>query len=217
MEKENRTGEIIRWIQTGISEGSLGPGSRLDEQSIAARFGVSKTPVREALIRLSALGIVELRQRRGAIIAKMEVDQVVAMFEFMTGLEATAARLAATRMPQALRSQLKRTHERSLAVLDDPVAYDHINIEFHELISLGAQNEFLDASIRNTHARLRLYTPFPFQMPGRVEQSMRDHEILMSAIDQGDGDRAFTAMRDHLTTSGRMFADLVAALSTKRF
>lgn len=216
MDKENRTGEIIRWIQSEIADRHLGPGARLDEQGIAARFGVSKTPVREALIHLSALGIVELRQRRGPIISKMDVEQVVAMFEFMTGLEATAARLAASRMPPNLRKVLQEAHERSTAFLDDAEAYDRMNIEFHEIISAGAQNEYLDTTIKNTHARLRLYTPFPFQMAGRIEQSFADHEKLLSEILRGNAERAFTIMHDHLTTSGRIFADLVASISSCR-
>ncbi|GJD36123.1 HTH-type transcriptional repressor RspR [Methylobacterium aerolatum] len=212
VQKLNRTGEIANWIRSGIDSGALAPGTRLEERQLSEMFQVSKTPVREALIQLASRGLVDLRQRRGATVAIMSAEQFVAMFEVMTELECMAARLAATRMPPEQRQQLVAVHGRSEALLDDQQGYDAVNTELHEVIYRGACNPYLEASIRDARARLRVYRRYPFQKPGRIQQSFRDHAAIVAAIVNGDPEGASLAMHDHLTTGGRIFADLVAQM-----
>lgn len=212
VQKLNRTGEIANWIRSEIDSGALAPGMRLEERHLSELFQVSKTPVREALIQLASRGLVDLRQRRGATVAIMSAEQVVAMFEVMTELECMAARLAAIRMPPEQRQQLLDIHARSQAYLDDRPGYDAINTELHELIYRGACNAYLEGSIKDARARLRVYRRYPFQKPGRIQQSHRDHETIVAAIVSGEAEAASSAMHGHLTTGGRVFADLVAQM-----
>ncbi|MGU3539891.1 GntR family transcriptional regulator [Methylobacterium sp. A54F] len=212
VQKLNRTGEIANWIRAEIDSGALAPGMKLEERHLSERFQVSKTPVREALIQLASRGLVDLRQRRGATVAIMSAEQIVAMFEVMTELEGMAARLAAIRMPPELRRQLTEVHARSEGFLDDQQGYDIVNTELHELIYRGACNAYLEASIKDARARLRVYRRYPFQKPGRMQQSYRDHDAIVTAIVGGDAEAASLAMHEHLTTGGRVFADLVAQM-----
>ncbi|MGU3326667.1 GntR family transcriptional regulator [Methylobacterium mesophilicum] len=212
VQKLNRTGEIASWIRSEIDSGALAPGMRLEERQLSEMFQVSKTPVREALIQLASRGLVDLRQRRGATVAIMSAEQVVAMFEVMTELECMAARLAATRMPLEQRQQLMTIHARSETFLDHQQDYDVINTELHELIYRGACNAYLEGSIKDARARLRVYRRYPFQKPGRIKQSYRDHDAIVTAIVNGNTEAASLSMHDHLTTGGRVFADLVAQM-----
>jgi DNA-binding GntR family transcriptional regulator len=212
VQKLNRTGEIANWIRGEIDSGALAPGMRLEERQLSEMFQVSKTPVREALIQLASRGLVDLRQRRGATVAVMNAEQVVAMFEVMTELECMAARLAAMRMPPEERQQLIAIQACSEEFLDDQQNYDVTNTELHELIYRGACNAYLESSIKDARARLRVYRRYPFQKPGRIQQSYRDHDAIVTAIVNGDAKAASLAMHDHLTTGGRVFADLVAQM-----
>lgn len=210
--KLNRTSEIANWIRSEIDSGALPPGTKLEERHLSEKFQVSKTPVREALIQLASLGLVDMRQRRGAMVSVMRADEIVAMFEVMTELEGMAARLASSRMPPEMRAALLSVHARSEAFVEDARGYDLLNTEFHELIYRGASNAYLESSIKDARARLHVYRRYPFQKPGRMRQSFLDHAAIVAAIMKGDGDGASLAMHEHLTTGGKVFADLVAQM-----
>lgn len=212
--KQYRTDEIAKWIRDEIEAGTFPPGARLEEKPLSERFGVSKTPIREALIQLSSVGLVELRQRRGAIVTVLSVDQVISMFEVMTELESMSAKLAATRMSQSDREELVKIHRRSEAFVakEDFGKYDAINKEFHELIYRGSCNDYLEANVKDVRSRLRVYRRYPFTKAGRIRQSFSDHGQIVDAILKGDGETAGAAMRDHISIGGRVFADLVAEM-----
>lgn len=208
-----RTGEIAKWIRSEIESGVLLPGARLEERPLSERFGVSKTPVREALIQLSSAGLVELRQRRGATVTVLSVEQVVSMFEVMTELESMAAKLAASRMSRDDRALLLRLHHRcEQCDPEDVAAYDILNREFHEIIYRGACNDYLEASIKDVRGRLRAYRKYPFQKSGRIAQSVSDHAQIVAALSKGDAETASRVMRDHIMVGGQVFADLVAQM-----
>jgi len=208
-----RTGEIAKLIRSEIESGVLLPGARLEERPLSERFGVSKTPVREALIQLSSAGLVELRQRRGATVTVLSVEQVVSMFEVMTELESMAAKLAASRMSRHDRETILHLHHRSEHCgSEDVTSYDAMNREFHEIIYRGACNDYLEANIKDVRGRLRAYRKYPFQSSGRIAQSVSDHAQIVAALSKGDAETAGRVMRDHIMVGGRVFADLVAQM-----
>ena len=104
---ETRTDRLVRALSDEIVAGRLGPGARLDEQSLADRFGLSRTPVREALGQLAAIGLVEKRPHRGVVVAAFTVERMMHMFEVMAELEALCARLAARRMSLGAKAALR--------------------------------------------------------------------------------------------------------------
>lgn len=212
--KGSHTEDIAAFIRGEIETGALPPGARIEERPLAERFGVSKTPVREALLQLSSLGFVELKQRRGATVAVLGVDQVIAMFEVMTQMERMAARLAAQRMPPALQAELKAVHALTLPCVEahDDAGYDVLNRRLHEIIYRGARNEYLETCVKDMRARLRVYHGFPFQRPGRMAQSHADHAAIIAAITTGDAEEAGRVMEQHITTGGKVFADLVVSM-----
>ena len=123
-------------LEGAIAAGHLEPGSRLDEQEIAQRFGVSRTPVREAFRLMAANNLVELRGRQGATVRAIKAEALVEMFQVMAELEGLCARLAARRVSQAWGSKISEIHKRLVAtgeIGDIDVFYD-VNQEFHEAI-----------------------------------------------------------------------------------
>jgi DNA-binding GntR family transcriptional regulator len=129
----NATERLKDQIENEIADGRLLPGDRLDEVSLAARYGVSRTPIREALHSLAASGLVEVRPHRGAIVVDIGPDRLLEMFEVMAELEAMCARHAARRMTDADHRELLAAHEACghAQAAGDCDRYYYDNARFH--------------------------------------------------------------------------------------
>jgi DNA-binding GntR family transcriptional regulator len=209
----NRQNEIRAWLENEILEGHLRPGDRIGEQEICQKFAVSRTPVREALLQLASVELIEFRPRHGAVVLRISVRQIAAMWEVMTSLEGLCAELAARRMNHEEREALQVVHDRSrqLVVEDDIAGYDNCNREFHEIIYAGCRNDYLATHVRDIRRRLRIYRRYPFQRAGGMERSLTGHQAVLRALTAGDDAAAGSAMREHVA-GGLSFLDLVAEL-----
>jgi DNA-binding GntR family transcriptional regulator len=211
-----RTSESLRKeLEDDIEHGRLAPGDRLDEQTLAARFDVSRTPAREALLQLAAAGIVRMVPRQGAVVAGISAQRGVGMVEVLTALEAEAAGLAARRMSAAEKMELAALHAASEAAVQtiDSAAYLKHNDAFHAAIYDGARNEYLAEQIRLTRRGMRFYHRSSLSQPARVRASWAEHGRVLEAIQAGDEAQAQAAMREHILYGGRVFADMIATLS----
>ena len=211
-----RSHGLCEAIEEDIVYGRLPPGSRLDEVQLGKRFGVSRTPIREALHQLSYSGLVELRPRRGALVAVVGPQRLYEMFEAMAELEAACVRLAARRMNEADREALRKAHEacRRPARKLDADAYFAPNERFHQALYDGSHNAFLAEQARALQRRLRPYRRLQLRLRARVAQSFEEHGDIVKAVVGGDADRAADAVRGHVTVQGERFGDLVAALGS---
>lgn len=201
-------------LEEEILSGQRPPGSRLDESKLAQHFGVSRTPVREALRELAAADLVVLRPRQGAVVATVTVTQLLHMFEVMAELESFCARLAARRMSEAERRHLAEVHAacRHFAEKSEAHAYYDANRRFHEVIYAGSHNTYLEETTRNMRNRLSPYRRFQLHHPGRTLKSWKEHQAVVDAIVGGDGEAAAAAMSHHVTIQGDVFTDLISAL-----
>lgn len=206
-----RTDDLIRELADDIINGRLLPGIRLDEQSLAKRFGVSRTPVREALRELASTGLVEKQPHKGVIVATISTDKLAEMFEVMAELEALCARFSALRMTPVERKRLEKLHDKSMSLINhgDPEDYAALNNEFHTAIYLGAHNEFLQELALATRTRLSPFRRAQFRMLGRMSNSFTEHDNVVRAILAGDGEGAAMAMIDHMWTVKDASSDYV--------
>jgi DNA-binding GntR family transcriptional regulator len=205
---------IRQCLESEILDGKVLPGERLDEQMLAQRFNASRTPIREALLQLSVVGLVQFRSRQGAIVARLTMKQIFAMWEFLVGLEGMCAELAARRMSIAERDQLQKLHHDSRVFVEklDIPGYDAANQKIHEVIYAGAKNKYLEQQVLEIRRRLRIYRRYPFERVGGVPGSFEGHDTVVQAILSGDDKAAGEAMRDHVTTGGRAFHDFIAEM-----
>jgi DNA-binding GntR family transcriptional regulator len=197
-------------IEREIVEGALVPGQKLDEVVLAERFGVSRTPVREALRALSATGLVHIEPRVGAVVARPTVAEMMDLFEVVAELEGIAARLACERMTAADEQAILAAHDacRVAAAAGDAAGYYAVNGRFHGAIWTASGNAVLRRQIGELDKRLSPYRRFITFRPGRTETAIAEHEGIARAIAARDGERASRAMRDHV----RVLADDVFAL-----
>jgi DNA-binding GntR family transcriptional regulator len=187
-----------------ILAGRLGPGTKLDEQSVAARFKVSRSPVRDALRHLAATRLVESQPRRGFSVAAIDGERLQDMFEAVSELEALCARLCTLRAGIAERKAIERIHTDALSAAKhkDQGLYAKLNEEFHRAIYAAARNKSLEAVTLELRQRL---APFRskvfFHVANRMRSSSQEHDALTKAILRGDADAAAAAMRSHAASS----------------
>ncbi len=183
------------------------PGLNLSELALAEEFGVSRTPVREALKQLQTEGLVEIRPRVGTFVTAPSPREITELFEMKELLEGAAARLLAQRGRVPEIDQLEENVRLAdVAVArDDRERYADLVAEFHDLLILGADNAKLEAHYRmlmNQLAYSRLVTT-SLRQPGRPLQSDREHHLVLELILAKDGDSAERVMRDHVRASRR--------------
>ncbi len=205
-------------IADAIVAGEWVPGDRLDEQALAERYGVSRTPVREALRQLGATGLIELRPRRGAAVALVTPEELDELFVATAEIEATCARLAALGMSPVDRRRLEALHDDmgALAAADDPVAYAEANTAFHGAIYAGARNAVLAEVALGLRRRLLPYRKAQFRAPGRPALSHREHGAVVDAIRCGDAAGAHAAMLHHVGLVERAVDALAGRAAPRR-
>jgi DNA-binding GntR family transcriptional regulator len=187
-------------IADDIIRGHLAPGMPLEEAEIARRFGVSRTPVREALRDLAASGLIETRSHRSALVARPTPARLRGMFEVMAELEALCAGAAALQMTEAERLDLQVLDAgfAGLVRAGDPQAYHEANERFHNAVYAGSHNAYLAEITLGTRERLSPFRRAQFRAAGRLAQSQAEHGRVVTAILRGDGAAAAREMRGHI-------------------
>jgi DNA-binding GntR family transcriptional regulator len=212
--KSNGTPSLRDQIEEAIVSGTYRPGDRLEEQSLAEQYGVSRTPVREALRQLQEAGLVDIKPRRGAAVTIVGPSELIHMFEVMGGLEAMAGRLASRRLDEASRKELLDSHEACRAAVNQGSdAYYYENERFHMAIYKASGNPFLEEQARALHRRLKPYRRIQLRSLNRIEQSFAEHDRIVTAIVNGNSNEAEQALWDHITIQADRFHDFLAGLS----
>lgn len=213
----NHAERIYQALEKSIISGAVAPGGRFDEAELCREFGVSRTPVRDALLQLSAVGLVELRPRQGAVVTAISLAKMAQMFEVMAELEAFCASLAAERMTVTERNLLQAAQRDCVAFASDGSEeglnrYFEANYAFHRVLYEGAHNEFLCQQTIHLRNRLTPYRRFRLQSPARLKSSSAEHQQILDFILAGDSQGAAAATRQHLTIQSALLADIANGL-----
>ena len=199
-------------LKRALTEGHLPPGARLSEPELAELLGVSRTPVREALMRLAQEGLVELLPGRGARVRELTPEEVHEVYVVRAALEAEAARLAATRhAPDDLAALAAAQAELEALPPEDVAAQTAADARFHAALVAASGNRELERLFHQLDAKLALarrYSSDENQSP----KTLAEHRAILEAILAGDPDRAAAAARAHI----ERFERLVAARLERR-
>ena len=211
-----RADTIANELEQLIFSGEFADGDRLDEIKLASRFGVSRTPVREAFQKLSLSGLVEQLPRRGVFVRQPGPVELLEMFEVMAEIEAICGRLAARRISDAALETLQDANAKCQKAVEngDADTYYRENERFHHLIYKQSGNGFLEQEALRLHRRLKPFRRIQLRLRGRMKQSMAEHEAIMQALIGADPDGAAEALRNHVAVQGEKFHHLMASLKT---
>ena len=174
------------------------PGDRLVESDLAERFGVSRTPVREALQRLETQNIL-VRDGRSMVVASLDHDQLGELYAVRAQLEGLAAQLAAQHAaPEEVRI-LQEMVAQDQALINDPAGLARANRRFHHQIHLASHNRYLIRQLESVHRTMALLTTTSLAAEGRGEDALAEHAAIVKAIAGGDRAGADKALRDHIS------------------
>ncbi|MFT5532419.1 MAG: DNA-binding GntR family transcriptional regulator [Candidatus Paceibacteria bacterium] len=198
-----RADEISKQIADDIVLGRFEPGARLDEAMLAGLFGVSRTPVREALKQLAIQGLVVSRPNRGSVVAELTPEQRDRMFEAIGELEAACARYAAIRMSAAEREHLSALHAQSRDAMraGDVDLYDRLNHAWHQVIIRGCGNPVLIEMTLGLRHRIAPFRRSQFRNVERMSASYEEHAVIIEALLAHDVTTAQRQMRAHLVSA----------------
>uniref|UniRef100_UPI003100EA1C GntR family transcriptional regulator n=1 Tax=Neorhizobium sp. EC2-8 TaxID=3129230 RepID=UPI003100EA1C len=209
-----RSDELRDHLEEMILDGRLAPGERLDEMELSRRFGLSRTPVREAIKSLLAIGLIETRGRQGTHVALLSIPAIIEMFDVMASLEGLCAKLAARRATLNERAAMRAVHEELVKAYEggDPVAFYKVNQQFHDLLYEAAHTHFIAEQAIQLRRRIGAYRLRATYQPGRMLGTLTEHVRIMDAIDAGDPDAAQKAASDHVQLLGDQLTDFISSL-----
>ncbi|AWI85121.1 transcriptional regulator [Alloyangia pacifica] len=207
-----RTAEsIFDSLVDQIVAGRMKPGEPLAEQALAEQFGVSRTPVREALHRLEQANLAERGARRAFVVRQMKASDLAELFEAVGEVESVLAALAAHRMTEIERRHMLAILEEGKTCGEDPERYGLINARFHAALTTGARNAALASVLDELNLRTQAWREANFHVDAsRLSSSRAEHDAIAEAIMRQDAEAARGLMRSHVAASYMVLADILS-------
>jgi len=209
---------LVQHVLAQIDLGKLNPGDVLDEADLSATCGVSRTPVREAILYLEALGLVRRLPRKGATIFRPTLEEFLAILEVHAKLEGQAAGLAARRLSRQGAADLEaavaacEAHAAAQPDADPDGHYQH-NLRFHECVAVASGNGVLLESLKTNARKLLAYYRARYRFAGAIPRSALEHRAIAGLITDRNSSGAEAAMQSHVQFDQVTAMDLIAALS----
>ena len=213
--KNTRTEILLSEIKNMIINGSMMPGERLDEMMLAKKYEVSRTPVREAIRALTAIGLVQNTGRQGAEVAQISISMLIEMFELMAVLEGMCAQLAARRATEDELNEMYATHkllEKTFKIGTHKEFYN-VNLKFHDQLYNASHTQYLAEETLRLRRRLSPYRMRVTFQPGRMRATLGEHSEILKAIKLGNSQQAKDAAISHLRLIGSDLEDFIASVS----
>ena len=199
---------VFETLRDEILSGKLPPASALNTLSLSKRLGVSRTPIREALNRLVATGLVENVAHRGSFVRKLSIGQVVEIYYIRAALAGVCARLATRRITDAQKKKLVALcdkMERDTSGGDLKAMLRH-NFEFHEIIFKAAHSPGIESLALQYYHQSEQFRALSLELPGRSAEACKEHRGILNAILAGDADGAERSSREHQLNTARRIA-----------
>lgn len=196
--RSNGQKDAYSLILNAIDIGTYRPGDRLVESELADRFGVSRTPIREALQRLETQSLLA-RDGRSLIVASLDHNQMAELYVVRSELEGLAARLAARHATEEEVRLLQAMVEEDRARVGDPSALSRTNRRFHRQVHLASHNRYLVQQLDLVYRSMALMATTSLSAKGRSEIALDEHAAIVDAIAAGDGERAYAGLKGHIS------------------
>ena len=195
----NASEAVYLALRDAITAGTIKPGEHLGEPGIAEALGISRTPIREALLRLETERFVERTAGRRLVVAEVSPEEVLDVYAVREVLNGLAARLAAENASTTDVIRLRRLHREMKWALDDGdiARTASLNFEFHDAVCAASRNAFLVEMLRVAHDTHHRYPGSTFSLPDRAAGSIEEHEEILQAIEARDGQRAGELAQRH--------------------
>jgi DNA-binding GntR family transcriptional regulator len=205
--------QVAERLRSRIFAHELAPGGWIDEQALAKEYGISRTPLREALKVLASEGLVVLKPRRGCYVTELSEQDIDEVFPVMAMLEGRVAEEAARRITDADFSRISAIHDEleRQAAANDADRFFEANQRFHSALQEIAGNRYLAQLIDDARKVIKLTRRDSLRLEGRLKQSLAEHREILEALRQKDAPLAGRRMHDHLLSGRAALAKLATA------
>ncbi|MDR7377844.1 DNA-binding GntR family transcriptional regulator [Rhodoferax ferrireducens] len=191
--------EVAELLRQRIFARTLEPGSWIDELKLAEEYGISRTPLREALKVLATEGLVTMKVRRGAYVTEVSETDLADVYHLLALLESDAAGVVATRATAEQRAELQALHDALEAAVDNREQFFAINEQFHMRLLAIANNRWRDQMVADLRKVMKLNRHNSLLKAGRIQESLQEHRALMAALAAQDAPAAVQRMREHFS------------------
>lgn len=201
------TERVYQQLRDDILTARFQPGDRLSVPDIAHKLEVSRSPAREAITRITHEGLATANHNRGAVVAALDRADLIEIYQLREMLEALACRLAAAQMTENTLQQLRQIHEEHTTVVDSGDVNLHYekDAQFHATIREATDSPRLSESLERLQGQIRLGMRTTHRPPGAMRRAIRDHRLILAAVEAGNPEFAETAVRLHI---GRLTTEL---------
>ena len=205
--------EVVQGLRTMLVEGRIAPGAKLNERELCALLCVSRTPLREAIKRMAAEGLVDLLPNRGAVAVKLSETDIIHAFEVLAELEGISGELAAQRITAAEIAEIKALHYEMLASFarKDLHEYYRLNAQIHAAINRASKNPVLEKIYRETNARVQSMRFRSNQNEAKWKQAVSEHEQILAALEKRDAAGLRALLVEHLVRKRNAVIELMRA------
>lgn len=215
-ESSSRSENAYQQLKKAIQAGALAPGTRIRETEIAERFHISRTPVRDAIRRLEADGLISFVPRQGAIISQLDHQETMELYDLREVLEGTAAAFAARHASAAEIAELEDLIDSEEPIRDQPDQLAELNQIFHAALYRSAHNRYLERALLSLRDSMTLLGGTSLRVPGRYETAHTEHMAIIAAISERDPDTARLAAQTHIRNAQRARLKLMREEMLKR-
>jgi DNA-binding GntR family transcriptional regulator len=189
--------QVAERLRRRILAHTLAPGSWIDEQALALEYGISRTPLREALKVLASEGLVTMKLRRGAYVTEVTPRDLDEVYHLLALLESDAARVVAARAPPAQIAELVALHEALEASVHDRDRFFAANERFHMRLLEIADSRWRNQLVADLRKVMKLNRHHSLSRQGRIEASLKEHRQIVAALKARNADRAYALMQQH--------------------
>lgn len=205
--------QVLSRLRTMLVEGIIPPGTKLNERELCARLGVSRTPLREAIKLLALGGMVDLLPNRGAIAVKLTEVDVVNTFEVLAALEGLSGELAAQRITDQERAEIRALHYDMMASFErrDLSGYYRINAQIHSALNMAARNPVLTSTYQSINSRVQSLRFRTNQNENKWKRAVNEHSLMLEALDARDAEGLRSILTQHMQNKRDSILELFRA------
>jgi len=201
--------DIAESIKTAIIKGKFKPGEKISEGDLAESMGISRTPLREAFRKLENEGFIQIIPRKGAVVADIDTEEAINLYEIKSTLEGLAARLAAGKMKEKAIGKLEKVNEELKELIDknDLESFYRVHTRFHEGFVKLCGNKRLIQIISNLNDHFNRFGIISLTLPGQFEKAIEQHAEIIEAFKSGDQNLVEQKVKTNVMTGGRVLVD----------
>jgi len=202
--------EVYEFLRGSIIQGKLKPGQRLNEIELGQHLGISRTPIRETLMKLEHEGFVSIDPGKGAVVTRLSKVDLEEIYPIVAALEGLAAGLAVPHLTRSDLAKLKRYNKEMKETVGGQMSrYMELNTSFHQTFLENSHNDRLLATVMTFKDQIYRFRLFSLAMPSRMSESLEEHHKILQAFEKKDAKRAEELVREHVMNGKRVLEKAV--------